>query len=958
MSAVYRQSTPVDLWRHDVSEYSDLGRLLELIQADGADQTALELGSFDDEAVSAPQPTLSFLFAGLSGDDRIVGSNRADYLAGGSGGDTILGRGGDDRLLGGAGDDFISGDRGDDILEGGAGDDQLRGSDGTDAISGGSGSDRLSGGEGDDLIAGGSGNDVVLGGAGNDLIDGGAGDDRLVGDDGSDEIRGGRGNDRVFGGEGNDSLSGGAGNDLLIGGAGDDILDAGTGRNRADGGEGADTLLLAGLLSDYTFTDLGDGTLQIDAKDGSSQTLASGIETITDSTGASAEGRVTLQLLHASDFEANLSAIQNAPNFATILDHFDDQYETTLILSSGDNFIPSPFTSAQGTSNPAVQAALSEALNQTMTALTGNTYESLVSEPGRIDIAILNILGVQASTVGNHDLDFGQQQFLDVFAESVNGTASTADDAWLGALFPYLSANIELEPESVLNGAYDADGITPGEDSTGVLAPWTIIEENGERFGVIGATTQILEQITNTAGDPTNPNDDLNVPPDVDDMPALAAVLQPIVDQLIASGVNKIIVASHLQNLQFEQALAPLLSGVDIIIGGGSNTRLLDENDRPRANDVAQGTYPLVTEGADGNAMVIVNTDGNAKYLGRLVVEFDQGGNVVLSSIDNTVSGGYATDDQGVLDVTGAADLATAIANSTKGTLTKQLTDAVNTAILATSGSNFFADTAVDMQGERQPGVRTEETNLGNLSADANQWYAEELTGEDVLVSIKNGGGIRASIPNDDGLISELEIINALAFNNTLSLVTVTPEQLLEVLEHGVAANTYDADGNPTNSQGRFPQIGGVKFSFDPDLPASDRVQDVWLEGVGPGGADVKIFEDGVATEAAADYADGIRVVTLSFLLTGGDGYPFANFIAADPDFANVVSLLNEPLILDGAAQFTSVGTEQDALAEYLAEFFGVDEDDTNDFAEAETTPADDGRILNLNVPGVIDTDL
>lgn len=872
-----------------MTDLSDLGRLLELIQAENADVTELTFGSFGDDDASAPLASRSFLFAGLTGNDVIAGGRRADYVAAGEGDDHVAGGDGDDRLLGGLGDDIVAGGRGRDLIEGG---------------------------DGDDLLLGGGGSDTLVGGAGDDTL------------------RGGRG---------------------------DDFLAAGTGHNLVRGGAGHDTLLLAGRLSDYTFTALQNGGYVVRAKDGTSVTTARGIEVFADETGATVDAgaRVTLQLLHASDFEANSSTIVNAPNFATVVDFLDDQYATTLFLSSGDNFIPSPFSNAAATQDPAVQAALSAVLNQVMSDLTGRTYESLVAEPGRIDIAILNILGVDASTVGNHDLDFGQQQLLNNFAAFTNGTAEFEDDTWLGALFPYLSANVELGPESVLRQAYDADGITPGERSNGVLAPFTIIEKSGELFGVIGATTQVLESITSTRGDPATPDDDITVAPGRNDMPALAAVLQPIVDAMEAQGVNKIIVASHLQDLRLEQELAPLLRGVDIIVGGGSNTRLLDDEDTPRGTDVAQGPYPIVTKGADGGDVVIVNTDGNYTYVGRLVVEFDQGGNLVVASIDPSVSGGFATDERGVLAVTGAPDLATAIANSTKGSQVKALVDVVGGAIQTTLGSLFFGDTDVALNGERQPGVRTEETNLGNLTADANLWYAKELGHSDVLVSIKNGGGIRASIPNDDGKISALEITTALAFNNNLSLVTLTPDQLLAILNHGVAASTYDANGNPTNAAGQFPQVGGVRFSFDPDLAAGARVQDVWLEGVGPGGADVKIFDDGIATAAAADYAGGIRVVTLSFLLEGGDSYPFQSFIAADPSFANVESLLDPALIVaDGNAQFTFVGSEQDALAEYLAAVYPVDGDPTNNFDLADTPPGLDTRILNLNVPGIVDTDL
>ncbi len=260
--------------------------------------------------------------------------------------------------------------------------------------------------------------------------------------------------------------------------------------------------------------------------------------------------------------------------------------------------------------------------------------------------------------------------------------------------------------------------------------------------------------------------------------------------------------------------------------------------------------------------------------------------------------------------------------------------------MLATSGATYFADLAVDLNGERAPGVRTEETNLGNLTADANLAAADALADGDVLVSLKNGGGIRAAIPLDDGKISELEIQQALAFNNPLSLVTLTPAQLIAVLEHGVAASTYDADGTPTNAEGRFPQVAGLSFTFDPTQPAGSRVREVTLRGAGEDGADVTIYADGAPTDEAKAFADGIRAVTLSFLLAGGDGYPYPSFVEADGALADVVDIMQPDVITDGAAQFTNVGTEQDALAEYLAAR-------TDPVDMADTPAAEDTRIRN-----------
>ncbi|MCF3932220.1 bifunctional metallophosphatase/5'-nucleotidase [Acuticoccus sp. M5D2P5] len=656
-----------------------------------------------------------------------------------------------------------------------------------------------------------------------------------------------------------------------------------------------------------------------------------------------AEPAVTLQLLHTSDLEGNADAVENAPNFAAIVESLMGDYETSLLISAGDNFIPSPFSLAAGTSDPDVRARLNAALNAAMSEVTGETHEALESAPGRFDIAIMNVIGFDASALGNHELDFGQASLLDVIAPAGDGKT------WVGSLFPFLSANLTVGPQSVLDPIF-SPGIGADEDGAGTIAPYTVIEKNGERFGVIGITTPLLATISSTKGDPNNPHDDIGTRPNRDDMLALAGVIQPIIDEVEAQGIDKIILTSHLQQIALEVELAELLDGVDIIIAGGSDTRLADDTDRLRDGDEAQGPYPIFREDEMGNPVAIVSTDGQLTYVGRLVIGFDADGRIIPSTVDPAVSGAYASDDEAVLEATGAPDISAAITASPKGRVVRDLVRVIEESALDVSGRNYFADVTVDLNGDREPGVRTEETNLGNLTADANLAYANELSDSPVLISLKNGGGIRDSIPNDDGKISELEIQQALAFNNGLTLITLSPQQLLEVLDYAVSGSEYDAQGKPLNAQGRFPQVAGLRFSFDPLLEPGERVQDVTLLGTGPEGVDVKIIENGDLTRAADQFAVGIRAVSLNFLVDGGDGYPYPSFVSKDPKFANVVQLLKRDVIADGAATFTNVGTEQDALAEYLAAQEGP-------VSIADTKPAEDQRILNLAVPGVVDTD-
>ncbi|KZD09875.1 5'-nucleotidase C-terminal domain-containing protein [Oceanibaculum pacificum] len=655
----------------------------------------------------------------------------------------------------------------------------------------------------------------------------------------------------------------------------------------------------------------------------------------------------TLQILHASDLEGGVEAISRAPNFAAIVDYLEDTYANTIVLSAGDNFIPGPFF------NAAADSSIAATLNAVFTQLYGQSFESLSAGSGRLDIAIMNAIGFDASALGNHDFDAGTDGLLSVISPSLGET--TADTGWLGTMFPYLSANLDFSANSSLNALYTDELLAntdfqslnaDGELVTGApkLAASTIIERDGEQIGVIGATTQVLASIS-------SPGNVEVLSGGVDDMEALAEIIQPEIDKLLDAGVNKIVLVSHLQQIALEKALAGLLSGVDVIIAGGSDTLLADAEDVERGlqdGDTPAETYPFLTTNADGDPVAIVSTDGEYSYVGRLVVTFDDDGVLDTSSLDEAVSGAFAATEEQVEALYGSGD---AFADGSKGDLVSELTGAVESIVSAQDG-NIFGATEVYLNGVRNS-VRSEETNLGNLTADANLFVAQELD-DTVLVSVKNGGGIRAAIGQitetspgvfepappqanelsgkEEGEVSQLDILNSLRFNNALSLVTVTADQLKQIAEHTVAASGGSA------TPGQFGQWGGVRFSFDTTQAAGSRIQNMAIVDDNGFIADV-IVQDG---ELVGDAGRAIRIVTLSFLAEGGDNYPIDDFIAANPDFANRVDLA-DAMTDAGAATFADPGTEQDALAEYMAAQYS----DTP-FAEADTAASEDRRIQNL----------
>jgi 2',3'-cyclic-nucleotide 2'-phosphodiesterase (5'-nucleotidase family)/endonuclease/exonuclease/phosphatase family metal-dependent hydrolase len=642
----------------------------------------------------------------------------------------------------------------------------------------------------------------------------------------------------------------------------------------------------------------------------------------------------TLQLLHMSDGEAGLLADDTAPIMGALIDRFEDQYANTVVIAGGDNFIPGPFLNA-GT-------------DPSLNAIIGATA------PARPDIAIYNAFGVDASVVGNHEFDLGST----VFADAIRPVG-----AWVGAQFPYLSANLDFSGDIALASRATAGG-QEASSVKGRVAPSAIVTEGGEKIGILGATTQLLETIsspngTEVKGFPTagQPGDN----EEFEDYDLLAAQLQPVINDLIAQGANKIILTTQLQQIVNEQLLATKLIGVDIIVAAGSNTRLGDADDEPAAfpghEASFEGPYPIVTQGLDGKPTLIVNTDGEFTYLGRLVVEFNDAGEIIIDKLDDyvPVNGAYASTQEELEEAYGA-DIGQAFAEGSKGDKVRDIVDAVDAVIGAKDG-NIVGYTDVYLEGERAF-VRNQETNFGNLTADANAYAARQALGDiEFLTSLKNGGGIRAQIgaidsetsdkipplANPDvgkpaGAVSQLDVENALRFDNKLMVFDTTAQGLLNILNHGMSLQL---------PAGGFPQIGGVRFSYDPDLPAAARIRDIALIDENDN-VIAKLVDDGVVLPGAPAT---ITVVTLSFTANGGDGYPVKQ------NAENFRFLLNDGTLsppVDEALDFTAPANapanalgEQQAFNEFMGEFHGTPE---TAFNEADTPAALDTRIQNVNL--------
>lgn len=437
------------------------------------------------------------------------------------------------------------------------------------------------------------------------------------------------------------------------------------------------------------------------------------------------------------------------------------------------------------------------------------------------DAIALNLIGYDALTIGNHEFDQGPELVARLVEEVGNA--------------PFISANLDMSAEPALQALVDR----------GRIASSVVVTKRGRRIGIVGATTPDLPFIT-TLRDVT-----------VDTM--VTEVVQGEVDRLTQEGIDIIIVTTHLQSLQSEIDLAAGLTGVDAIVAGGSNALLADETTRLLPGDGDPfGPYPHMATLADGSPVALVTTPGDYTYLGRLVLNIDARGDVI-----------GVEEGSGLVRVAGGSQPDAVDPHpEVQSRVTEPMVAALNQ--MATTAVGITAD---PLDGRRAPGVRTMETNIGDLVADALLWDARRLApgfGAPLPdIALMNGGGIRNDSVIPPGPVTELDTFDIVPFANVLVVVEdVSAAQLKVLLENAVS--------RVEESGGRFAQVAGLSFVYDPQGAA----QVIEGEAVIAAGERVLLVEldNGTVLVRGGEVVEGaphVTVATVDFLADGGDQYLF-----------------------------------------------------------------------------------
>ncbi|CAB1440470.1 unnamed protein product [Pleuronectes platessa] len=335
----------------------------------------------------------------------------------------------------------------------------------------------------------------------------------------------------------------------------------------------------------------------------------------------------------------------------------------------------------------------------------------------------MNSLRYDAMTLGNHEFDNGVEGLMKPFMEEIQ--------------CPVVSANIR--PDPTLAATFGKSYL-----------PYKILEVGGQRVGVVGYTSQETSALS-------KPGPHLVFEEEVD-------ALQPHVDKLLTLGVNKVIALGH-SGFTKDQDIARRVRGVDVVIGGHTNTFLYTGT--PPSSEV-----PAVT--------------------------FNEAGDVVRSTGNPVLLDSSVPQDADVL-----ADVERWRMN------------------LKNYSSQVVGQTLVLLNGEAEE-CRFRECNLGNLICDAmvdnSIQLPDEVQWNHVSASIFNGGGVRASVDERTrgGSITMEDLISVLPFGGTFDLVRLRGSTLRKAFEFSVRRH-----GEGT---GEFLQVSGFHVEFDLSRPPGHRV--------------------------------------------------------------------------------------------------------------------------------------
>lgn len=451
-------------------------------------------------------------------------------------------------------------------------------------------------------------------------------------------------------------------------------------------------------------------------------------------------------------------------------------------------------------------------LKQVRDTLEENGYETILVDDGDsvqgevigtitkgdAIIDLMNEVGYDVVIPGNHDFDYGVEQFLDLVKK---------------ADFPYISCNFTYQDKLVFK-------------------PYTILEAAGKKIGFVGVTTPYTirtstpsyfqdengEYVYGFMGDQTGER--------------VYQAVQEAADAARADGAEYVYVIAHLGNEEecrpwtYADVIANT-NGIDVLLDGHSH---------------------------DTDQIVMKNKDGKEVTRSAVGTKMNCIGYSHISAKGEIVETGIWTwpNKKPAPELLNIKNEIRDKVDAAQEDVLKQ----VNHTVASTAVSLVVDDPELkDASGNPVRIIRTAETNLGDLCADA----FRDQSGADI--AFMNGGGIRAGIEKGD--ISYKNIIDVFPYGNTLCVVEVTGQQILDALEWGSRAV-------PSES-GAFLQVSGLSYTIDSKVsnPCQQDENGMFLSVEGERRVkNVKVGEEPLDPEKTYTLAGHSYM-----LLKNGDGY-------------------------------------------------------------------------------------
>ena len=389
---------------------------------------------------------------------------------------------------------------------------------------------------------------------------------------------------------------------------------------------------------------------------------------------------------------------------------------------------------------------------------------------GEAELAMMNLIGYDAVTFGNHEFDLGS---------SADGHKALKNFV-TNAKFPFVSANVNFGADSLFTSTFN--DVISSKPQSGNIYSGIVTEKNGEKIGIFGLTTAETKDIS-SPGSIVFEN--------------YIQEAKKAVDSFEKLGIDKIVALTHIgyddaPAIDNDQVLAKSVEGIDIIVGGHSHTQL----DKPTL-------VATTATGAEKDPTLIIQAYQYADYLGTLDVAFDDSGVVTEYRGSLVKVADYAANSKAQELMT---TFKTVIDEKSKEEIGVSLTAKLENPRTSDEGNTAGIS------------VRSNETILGNLITDGMYNKAQSFsTTAPVIMAVQNGGGIRAAI--DAGPITVGEVITVLPFGNTLALVNLTGAEIKEMFETSVRSTPKEDGG--------FLHVSGAKVVYDSSKPANEKVTSI-----------------------------------------------------------------------------------------------------------------------------------